>query len=353
MRRNDASVQVASLYVPDLLVVLVQRLGLGGEESKVFLTWSGLLPNFSSFFWKALNFSSTIRKSALAAKPAAGVAGGSLRVMNSSRTLLVGGLRRRVLSLVVFSAITACFMYAWTTYSPAAGCLSNFLMKSLRQATACADVLGLLVGAAGEEVGLRAVLRLVGDRLRVALVEVGGASRTAGRCPAATPPDRAPPCGARTAANFGILRDCQVALDRLVELEEAVVVARGVPQRFLAPLGIGVVAVEALVALGRFAELEQLFVDDAGVVERRGRAGILGVGVDDVDQVQRQTRRPARSTILAWARPWRPGVSAGRWLGGGAMPVTMAMPPGPVTADGQLLVGPLLLVLHRRAAGAW
>ena len=58
------------------------------KESNIFLIWSGLLPNFSSFFWKALNFSSMIRKSALAAKPAAGVAAGSLRLMNSSRTRL-------------------------------------------------------------------------------------------------------------------------------------------------------------------------------------------------------------------------------------------------------------------------
>src|SRR4029077_2202795 len=134
---------------------------------------------------------------------------------------------------------------------------------------------------------LGAGLGLAGDRLGVLLVHVGGARvllvvveqrrREAERLLAVL-----------RAGELRVLRDGHVALDRLVELEEAVVVARGVPERLLAPLRVGVVLVEALVALRRLAELEQLLVDDAGMVERRRRARILGVGVDDIDEVERQ-----------------------------------------------------------------
>src|SRR4029079_18464140 len=113
-----------------------------------------------------------------------------------------------------------------------------------------------------------------------------------------------------------------------------------VPQRLLAPLRIRVAAVEALVALRRLAELVQLLVDDAGVVQGRGRARIAGVRVDDVDQIQRQAhvqlggrrglRRLPGAAGLAGRRGARDDRDAARSR----------------LAHHQLLVRPLLLVLH-------
>ena len=202
------------------------------------------------------------------------------------------------------------------------------------------DVVRLLVGVAREEVGLRAVRRLVGHRLRVLLVEIRGArvllivvEHRRGQAQ-------------RLLAVLGlrelrVLRDGQVSLDRLVELEEAVVVAGRVPQRLLAPLGIGIAAVEALVALRRLAELEQLLVDDAGVVQRGGRARILRVRVDDVDQVQRQPDIQLRRTAPSSSPSHRAAGLGGRRQAGDQRDAARSR-----LAHRQLLVGPLLLILH-------
>ena len=209
----------------------------------------------------------------MAAKPAAGVAGRQLALDELVAHALVGGEH---LGLVLVRALGDHGLLHVRLHDELTRrlLLVVLLDEVLEAGVVLGDVVRLLVGVAGEEVGLRAVLRLVGDRLRVLLVEVRGARvllivvehrrRQAERLLAVL--------GLR---ELRILRDGQVALDRLVELEEAVVVARRVPQRLLAPLGVGIAAVEALVALGRLAELEQLLVDDAGVVERGGRARIL------------------------------------------------------------------------------